>query len=82
MATKRSILARLDRLERTRSRHDAPLLIMSTMPLPERPTRELAAQWVRDGLARQHAGSEHVILYDGGRLPMTIQGWIEHYPPR
>ena len=79
---KRSILARLDRLERARVPQRGPLLILSTMPLPdEHPTAETIAQWVTEGLAQPYAGSEHIFVYNGGRLPMTSEEWGRGYAP-
>jgi hypothetical protein len=55
----RSFLTRLDRLERARVPHGGPLLIVSTMLLPnERPTAETIAHWVKqDWCGRMRAPS-------------------------
>jgi hypothetical protein len=75
----RSLLARLDRLESATTTQGKPLVILSTVPLSENPTAESVAQWVKEGLAHPHAGTDHIVIYDGGLKPMTTSEWERTY---
>ena len=76
---KRSLLARVERLERARAPAGGPLLVLSFTPLPEELTADAVARWVSEGLAHPYAGSDHVFVYDGGQRSMTVEEWEAKY---
>jgi hypothetical protein len=78
---KRSLLNRIDRLERARA-SSGPLLIVSFEPLPDAPTAETVERWLEEGLARRCQGARHVVIFNGGQPPMTTDQWEATYGRR
>jgi hypothetical protein len=77
----RSIVARLERLERERAPSGRPLIVLSTRTLPEPATREAIDRWITVGLAHFAYGSDFIVLYDAGRPPMTGEEWLGDCAP-
>jgi hypothetical protein len=76
-----SILARIDRLERLKAPSGRRMLIISTRSMPEPPTRAAVDRWLSEGLAHFAFGSDFIVLYDGGRPPMTSEEWMHNACP-